>query len=365
MSRRLAELRKDLIAAIRSSDGVAVVEKAMATQKLVTLDLPQENILSSLVFSDINNRQDRIEDPSHSTYEWIFDRKKTASAGVQYLPWLEKGNGIFWITGKAGSGKSTLMKYIRNDPRTLECLQSWSNGRKLFVASHYFWHLGSPMERSFSGLLKSILYEVLQSCPDLIEPVCKARWNNELRGRDASSVAWTDAELRQCLETLTTSDLKFKKQKICFCFFIDGLDEFDGDYEVVDALVRLASNSGIKICASSRPWNKFEVAFDVSKQQGRYLELHLHTKGDVANFVKGELRDTLTRVGKAHSDLDSVVSEMIDRSEGVFLWVSLVIRNELRPLLEARESIDALKERINTIPMGMYPAQTCHRHSDD
>lgn len=71
MTRRLAESKKELMAAIMSSDASAVVEKALATQKLTALELPQENILSSLVFSDINNRQDRIEEPGHSTYEWI------------------------------------------------------------------------------------------------------------------------------------------------------------------------------------------------------------------------------------------------------------------------------------------------------
>lgn len=246
------------------------------------------------------------------------------------------------------------MKYICNDPRTLQSLQQWAKGRELLIASHYFWYLGSAMEKSFSELLRSILYKILNDCPDLIEPVCKTRWSDELRGRNSGSVAWTDAELRQCLEALTVDDMKFREMNTCFCFFIDGLDEYDGDYEVVDTLSRLARNNHIKICASSRPWNKFDIAFDMSKRLGNYLELHLHTKGDVGKFVEGELRETLIKVRKANSDLDSVISDVIDRAEGVFLWVSLVIKKDLRPMLEARENIDALKQRLDAIPRGTF-----------
>lgn len=350
----MARLKKELLDAISSSNAHAVMEISRATHKLVKIDLPQENILSSLGFSDMSNRHDRIEEPGYSTYQWVFDNTNLALSGTRYLPWLENGDGIFWITGKAGSGKSTLMKYICDDSRTRKALQSWANGRKLFIASHYFWYLGSPMEKSFSGLLRSILYKVLHNCPDIIESVCETRWSEELRGRDSGSTPWTDTELRRCLEMLIASDLKFEAQNICFCFFIDGLDEFDGDYEVVETLVRLARSIHVKICASSRPWNKFDVAFDASKRQGNYLELHLHTKDDVAKFVRGELKDTLINVGKVNGDLEPVISEVISRSEGVFLWVSLVIRKELRPMLEAEEDIASLRERLDAIPGGKY-----------
>lgn len=42
--------------------------------------------------------------------------------------------------------------------------------------------------------------------------------------------------------------MKFREKNTCFCFSIDGLDEYDGDYEVVDTLSRLARNNHIKIC---------------------------------------------------------------------------------------------------------------------
>jgi len=95
----------------------------MAAHKVATLDLPQEIILSSLQFLDMRNRQDKISEPSYSTYNWIFEATSTSPHPVKYMPWLQSGDGIFWITGKAGSGKSTLMKHLYTDRHTFAALK--------------------------------------------------------------------------------------------------------------------------------------------------------------------------------------------------------------------------------------------------
>lgn len=304
----------------------------------------------------MKNRQDRIAQPSHSTYNWIFETAGTHLHQAMYMPWLESGTIIFWVTGKAGSGKSTLMKHICNDPRTAAALERWANGRKLLVASHYFWYLGSPMEKSYSGLIRSILHKILSSYPGPIHLVCASRWSLALEGKDVRSSMWTDADLRECLEVLVTSDLKIQDQSTCFCFFVDGLDEYNGDREVVKLLVRLASTDLVKICASSRPWNKFEIAFKSSVDHGRYLELHQHTRDDIAKVVNVELKETLISVDRASEDWSSLIQEVIERAEGVFLWVTLVLRLELIPCLENQDDLEFLKTRLSAVPSGTISA---------
>lgn len=198
------------------------------------------------------------------------------------------------------------------------------------------------MEKSYSGLIRSILHEILGSFPDLIKPVCESRWLEALEGKDVRSLVWSDAELRKCLEMLVTIDLKVNGQVPCFCFFIDGLDEYEGDREVVKLLSRVAGTGRTKICASSRPWNKFEIAFRTSKEQGRYLELHQHTRGDIAKVVDGELRSTVIDVDRANGDWTSLIEEVIERAEGVFLWVTLVFKKELIPCLETMTTLSFL-----------------------
>jgi hypothetical protein len=356
----LTELKDQVISTIadgkipRSGD---LIKKLSAAQRVATHELPQEAILTSLRYVEIENRQSRIVDPSEKTYSWIFDESCTGHPSTQYMQWLIKGAGIFWVTGKAGSGKSTLMKHIYKDSRTHTALQSWANDRQLFTASHYFWYLGSQIEKSYSGLMRSILYKILDSCPDLIESVCRDRWQNELSGRDTSNLSWSIDELQACIDALVSRDLEFEGKRICFCFFIDGLDEYDGDREVINALVRLAQSGHTKICASSRPWNRFTDAFSASKRQGNYLELHQHTRGDISKYVEKELGSTFANLSKVYEDWQPLLREVIDRSEGVFLWVTLVVKRELRPMLEDRESISTVRKRLDEVPSGMISAK--------
>jgi hypothetical protein len=357
VAQQLIQLKVDIIADMANATAArsdVLMDKIFAAEKLATVRLPRESILSSLQYPDMANRRGAISEPSRSTYSWVFENRPTPPHSVTFMSWLENGNGIFWITGKAGSGKSTLMKYIWDHEKTSVALKRWANGRKIITASHYFWYLGSSMEKSYSGLIRSILYGIFDSCPALMETATGSRWSYALEGRDVRSMAWSNTELRDCLDALVTSELKVKDQNVCFCFFVDGLDEFDGDYEVVDALVRLAGTGHTKICASSRPWNKFEVAFTASKQRGDYLELHQHTRHDIAKHADEELSATLANVGRRSEEWLPLLREVTDRSEGVFLWATLVVKKELRPMLEARESIASVRERLTMIPSGLF-----------
>lgn len=312
--------------------------------------------MSSLVYFGMANRQGMITPPEHCTYDWIFETTSTAPEPVSFMSWLQNEQGIFWITGKAGSGKSTLMKHICDDKRTHAALKHWAAGRKLLIASHYFWSPGSPMEQSYSGLLRSIVYDIFRSSPKLIKSVCGLRWGEALKGKDVKSMPWSDTELQECVKALVTNDLEVQGQTVtpCFCIFIDGLDEYRGDPDLAKLLVSLANTGRVKICASSRPWNKFEDAFVESKQRGSYLELHRHTQSDIAKVVEGELGAKLTLINRTGEGWKSLVQDVIDRAEGVFLWVTLVLKRELIPCLENREGIDYLKKRLSEVPCGKF-----------
>ena len=111
-----------------------------------------------------------------STFDWIFDRPD-----IGFVDWLRHGNGIFWINGKAGSGKSTLMKFIADDKRLLDYLQDSQAGQGRIVrADFYFWAGGSRDQRALSGLLLTFLHRVLEQCKDIMPDVFPEEWSRYL-----------------------------------------------------------------------------------------------------------------------------------------------------------------------------------------
>ena len=125
-------------------------------------------ILQSLLFPRMNDRRLLIHESYPKTFSWIFE----ASASP-FQTWLERGTGAFWVSGKAGSGKSTLMKYLVQSPQTDVVLHNWAGGRELYVASFYFWVTGTRMQKSQEGLLQSIVYGFLSQEPALIPIVLR------------------------------------------------------------------------------------------------------------------------------------------------------------------------------------------------
>jgi len=72
----------------------------------------------------------------------------------EQLPWsnlpdfLRTADDVYWISGKADSGKSTFMKHIFDSNRTRECLRSWARGTLLIVAAFFFWNSGTREQKS-------------------------------------------------------------------------------------------------------------------------------------------------------------------------------------------------------------------------
>lgn len=134
-----------------------------------------KDVTSSLFFPDISLRQEQVAnefDGIENTYEWIFDdqfgKYRTKSQWTNFPEWLRSGSKIYWINGKAGSGKSTLMNYICDHERKEKLLKQWSVNRRLLVPTFFFWNAGARLQKSIEGLLRSIIYQILIECRELI-----------------------------------------------------------------------------------------------------------------------------------------------------------------------------------------------------
>jgi len=228
------------------------------------------------------------------------------------------------------------MKYIYNHETTLETLGSWADGEQLFTASFFFWNSGFPMQKSQLGLLQSLLYQVLRACPALIKEVCPPKSPGE---------SWKRKELFEAL-TKVSNQTKLPAK---FCFFVDGLDEYEGeDEDIVALLQELAFSPSVKICVSSRPWNAFVDAFDDSKWK---LVLEHLTKDDMRKYVQTQLvqNQSFSRMALHDPRCQCLVSQIAQKAQGVWLWVYLVVRDLLRDL-RGEEEYPLLQRRLDSFP---------------
>lgn len=311
-------------------------------------------ILNSLKFATMPVRYSAITEAHSRTFRWIFSPNELPQndprSQIKFSSWLREQSGIFWVSGKPGSGKSTLMKYICDNEETESSLSQWAKPQKLITASFFFWLAGTMMQKSLNGLIQSLLYEILRACPSLAPTLCASRWNPSVINSRASD-PWKLKELRQSFKRLKDARVNGVK----FCFFIDGLDEYDGDHiELIQILEEIADCDYIKLCVSSRPLNCFERAFGVSFEKKLYLQDL--TREDIALYAREKLGSYVRQAiaGAEAYRYQGLIREIVDRAQGVFLWVYLVVRS-LRDGFINRDSMATLQMRLRSLPVDLEP----------
>ncbi|KAK4654943.1 hypothetical protein QC762_0070830 [Podospora pseudocomata] len=157
---------------------------------------------------------------------------------------------------KAGSGKSTLMRFISQHPQLMKHLQVWSNGAPVTIASFYFWASGTAMQASSEGLLRPLLYQLLDQHKHIIPKLAPQTWEGTyLFGAPMPMVQADD--LRRMLGFTVREVGKISR----ICLIIDGLDEFGGSTDDVLDTIEAFTSHYIKVCAAIRPWVAFEESF--------------------------------------------------------------------------------------------------------
>ena len=305
----------------------------------------QRNLIDSLYFSQMTDRHNRIVEAYEKTFQWIFlPGYARQQRWTNFSEWLEGNSTLYWVTGKAGSGKSTLMKYLHRDKRTMDLLSNWAAGVPIVTAAFFFWNSGTQMQMSEVGFLQSMLSQVLKEHPVLIPRILPERWETfDLFGYDESE--WSEPELRRAFRLLAREDAPEAK----FFFFIDGLDEFEGDHTNLITLIKdIGSSSNIKICVSSRPWTLFEKEFKHKPS----LMLQDLTYPDIVHFIdsafykKPEFIELQKREPEYASEL---LKDIAQKSAGVFLWVTLVVRSLLAGLVNG-DRVSDLQRRLALLP---------------
>ncbi|KAH9213046.1 hypothetical protein DL95DRAFT_238642, partial [Leptodontidium sp. 2 PMI_412] len=309
------------------------------------------DILESLRFSTIHDRYESLTKAHENTFLWIFqDPEKHQKPWDNFVKWLFSGKGTYWIQGKAASGKSTLMNFIWNRKLTIEMLKGWSVGSKLVVASFFFWNSGVQEQRSHIGLLRSLLFEALKDNKDLIPEIFPGEWDTKssLASHDLpiTPETWSLGRLKKAFHSL----IRLATPELKLCFFIDGLDEYDGEPEDIAQYFKDLSllSEHAKFCLSSRPWPVFQDIFRGTPG----LRLQDLTYDDIKLYVSDKLEKNTYMQQLLLEDTKNttcLIEEVTQKAAGVFLWVVLVIKSLINGLRNG-DGIPHLRRRLASLP---------------
>lgn len=331
-------------------------------------NMPAENrTLRRLFFQSIFRRENDVVDAAEKTFTWIFDGDQESAVNMQptskqepdeaalrrdtsrsFIRFLREDGRTFLVNGKAGCGKSTFMKYIAHHVETKTNLSHWAEGAKLVIVRLFFWQSDDPFQASVEGFWRSVLFQLLSQCPELILGVFS---QEQPLGAEAATdaVEFRASELEAAFAKLIQlSD----PGKYRFVFFIDGLDEHEGDNDtharLANLLVSRAALANVKIVCSSRPHTVFLDIF----RTGTIVNFHELTRSDIASFAKFRFEASLTsdQVLAAQRNCVALVDDITTRAQGVFLWAGIVVRALINQALDHDGEEKSLRQRLDECP---------------
>ncbi|KAF5697080.1 hypothetical protein FMUND_15523 [Fusarium mundagurra] len=265
----------------------------------------RRQLLESLRFEQIDSRKTTIKTAYSKTCRWFLKHP-------DYLSWLDsekksQHRGILWIRGKSGAGKSTIMKFIYTQMKKTDI------PIKALTISFFFNAAGELLEKSVSGMYRSLLLQLLEGFPDL---------QKILDDPDIISRDQTACPPLHILKDLFRSAISYLDNRALTCF-VDALDECNAQQvkDMVEFFEEVAEqcaqdNMRFQVCFSSR----HALYIDVKSGIRLILEGQDGHNDDLDCYTTRYLR-------MQDADLKKKVKErVLEKAAGDFLRVTKVVR---------------------------------------
>ncbi|OQV04008.1 NACHT domain-containing protein [Cladophialophora immunda] len=264
-----------------------------------------------------------------------------------FANWLENGTGLFWISGKPGSGKSTLMDYIYHKIQPEEIgsamVRAWAGGCPVVILTFWFFRPAStPLLKSLQGFWRSLCFQILDSDTKLAKMIREDEDGNVppalkscLLPGGSSAESWTDNELQTWFWYMVTHST------LRYFLLVDGLDEIeDGRELLLNTVLKMSAMSPkLKVCCAGRPENPFQSTL----KHHPNLRLQDFNHADIAEDCK-------RRLGGRKAE--KFANQIAWRAEGVFLWAHIISKDLARAAKEG-ESEEDLDLRLKDCPTEM------------
>jgi len=273
----------------------------------------------------MNARQHDIADALPDTCDWLFST-------AEFREWenrtnIQSHNGVLWIKGMPGTGKSSLMKRILR-----YCEVVFYDH---LIVAYFFNAGGETFENAFQGMLQSIVAQLLDNDAAIYEqfvPIYEKQNASKKEGWE-----WQQWQLKEFILMVARQ----RKSKPLL-FLVDGLDECaERDVrDVVDFLESLSINAvrarvTLRICLSSRHYPHISMR----KTLQLVVEMNDEHRQDIATYIRKKLiiQD------------DGIEAEIRKKGDGNFLWVVLVVSLLNRAYDEGKVK-EALQKLLEGVP---------------
>ncbi|KAF8248994.1 hypothetical protein K440DRAFT_677960, partial [Wilcoxina mikolae CBS 423.85] len=276
---------------------------------VLSIEYDKERIecLNTLRFE--NTRYRKISDSHEGSLQWLWTHE-------QYQKWTKSNcSSLLYIQGKPGSGKSTLVKYFKEN-----LLRMVPSASPAIIACFFYTFREGERQRSHYNMLRSILYDILnqdESCFFHFQPEYREYRKLQEQGYEYLQ-DWHYKSLKKIL--LSIGDRPTMKQ---LYLIIDAVDEsYEKDRrDILQLLFNLCSKNKnhcvVRVFVASRPVG--EIQRYTAKFQGiiRMQDMNQH---DISHFVRSFFSET----GFPADIVDRATNYIVTHSHGVFLWVRLV-----------------------------------------
>ncbi|ERF76053.1 hypothetical protein EPUS_01386 [Endocarpon pusillum Z07020] len=290
------------------------------------------DILDIFDYTERLAREFQIEaaEAEPETFAWIWE---TGPGSPGFSDWLAQESGLFWICGKPASGKSTLMDYLAKDCNTSERLKIARASEWTIIRFFFDFRAGKGISNNFEGLLKSLLFQILEKVDDL-----RSVLQDFTRGKGhVSTMSLT--QTRRLLEAL------LRQMPSNLCIFIDGLDEYQGDMIQLTRFLKTVPSTGgylVKLCVASRPGPYISTALTHCPK----FQLEIYNSSGIKRFLSSFVKDYPVA---SNQDKENLIKQITEKANGVFLWARFAVY-ELVKSFEKGENITKLSARLASLP---------------